>query len=1185
MRNQFLIIMITCLLIGSIFLNFHQTTLSESLPELGSSTFRPTVRGFSTAPEPGTTWTLDTEFEFNTGNSNGLVINPEGSMELEMRLKGLVDNFIDEGNISVADNVYVDSGNDTLNLIKSTQTFGKVNSDEAQKFIQTSDGGYAILGNSEYTGSDPDVWLLKLDNGANLQWSSTFGGSLYDMGFGFAQTSDNGFIITGYTVSYGTAGMPDLWLIKTDSSGNEQWNVTFDTGFVEVGFSTLQMIDGGYLVGGHIDYQELLDSDAWVIKTDGSGNMVWNATYGGNQFDHCEDLIVDIAGGFVFTGYTESYSADGFAQDAWLVKINGLGTELWNKSYGGALSPDLGNEVIQTSDGGFAIIGNTESYDAGMGDAWLIKTNNNGIESWNQTYGGTNQENGLGILQTKDNGYAIIGYTTTYSAGMNDLWLIKTDANGLEEWSKTYGASNEDTGQDLVKTPNGYGLVGDTMSFSAGLDDVWLLMVDENGNFTGGWMQSTNLLANDVAIEITEFEINTILSLDTFLKVRFSNDGTTWVNSAGEPDGWDILLNLDNFIDLTALNWSGSVFYYELNFTTESVNVPKVEYTYLKFTQYKSSGTYHSALLNTVKLPVWKMIEWTGDAPKSTALKFQIRTASTEPGLSGQDFLGPDGTNSTYYIISGTDLWEGHNGQVWLDFKIYMETTDLTITPTLYNVTLGFNTAPEISDEIIVSESFEFMTEFNFSIIYTDLDDDPPDYAKICIDDVNYSMNEGEFVDTNYTTGREYWYKTEFSSGNHTFRYFISDGELENQTNIRIIDLGTGPLARLEVKPKSVSMTTDEFQKFTAVGYDMDNNIIPVTPTWEVTGGGTIASNGTFTPTIPGIWTVFANASGITGNATAIVTLGELDNIDITPKSVSITTDEHVQFEVKGYDADGNELVIMPDWTVTGGGTIDTTGNFTATTPGTWTVFANVSGLSVDAEITVTLGSVHTIVVEPIYTEINESENAEFNATAYDADGNLLPDVTINWEVNGGAVINYAGKLTGKVAGNWTVYANSSGVSGTAKIWVKAKPSEKPDDQPDDQPEDQPEDDEEDDTMMFTGLVIIVIIIVVMLVLFVILLKRKSSQEVPAIEDQLSEQPLPEQVGVSIAQPVQGVQVPGEHQQPPLTYEEQQYRNMSEPLDQPVPQQLLPAPSPAQSPPVQPLQGVKPIEDESELEE
>jgi hypothetical protein len=1120
----------------------------------------------STEPTPGSSWTLDTESDLNSGISDGLIVTPEGSLELELRTKGLVDNFVDEGNLSSKDNVYVDISNDTLNLIKSTQTFGKINSDEARKLIKTSDGGYAILGNSQATGSDPDAWLLKLDSGGNLQWASVFGGLLHDMAFGFSQTNDNGFIITGYTASYAATGMPDLWLIKTDASGNEVWNVTFDVGVVEVGFSVVQMTDGGYLVGGHIDYQQdLLDLDVWLIKTDGSGKMVWNATYGGSNTDHCADLIPDTTGGFVFTGYTKSYSVDGIAQDAWLVKVDGFGVEQWNISYGGVNTPDHGNEVIQTADGGFAIIGNTESYDAGMGDVWLIKTNGNGVESWNQTYGGSNQETGHGLLQTGDNGFAVIGYTSSYSSGLNDLWLIKTDSNGLEQWSKNYGGVQDDTGQDIVKTPTGFALAGDTVSFSAGLDDIWLLMVDETGNFTGGRAQSNNLLADDNAVAITEFEINTILSTGSHLKVRFSIDGMNWVNSAGSPNEWDPLVNTDNYIDLSGLNWSGSSFYYQFNFSTESGNVPRVDYTNLKFMQFKPSGTYQSPALMTDKSPVWKTIEWNSDVPKSTALKFQIRTAATESGLAGNDFIGPDGTNSTYYILSGTAIWDGHNDHTWLEFIIYMETTDLTVTPVFYNVTVGFNRPPEITDESTVSESFDYYTEFNFTITYSDLDSDTPSYVNIELDGINYSMNEGNFISTNFIEGRIYWFKTEFSSGFHAYRFFISDSELGNETKFRTLDMGAGSLVRFAVDPESVTITTDEFQTFTAVGYDIDNNILNVTPTWTVTGGGSISSNGTFTPTTPGIWTIFANLSGISGNATVTVTPGELDNIAIDPESASITTDDNIQFEVKGYDADGNELSVTPAWSVTGGGTIDTSGNFTASKPGTWTVFANVSEFSIQADVTVALGSVHTINVDPDYTEVNVSENAEFSARAYDADGNELTGLTFTWEINGGAVINYAGKLTGKTAGNWTVYANNSGVSGTAMIWVKAQPGDKPDDTPDDQPGDEPEDGDEDDSLMYAVLVIIAIIIVVMLVLFFIFMKRKRGAQEQSVEAPIADSEL---VNLRTEEPAS---MQPEHQSTlGISTEEPVVAPVSQPIPPGQPeevQQPLPTPLPIQSQP------------------
>ncbi|MDY6864928.1 MAG: hypothetical protein SVY15_03010 [Halobacteriota archaeon] len=141
-------------------------------------------------------------------------------------------------------------------------------------------------------------------------------------------------------------------------------------------------------------------------------------------------------GGYILAGYTESYGAGN--KDAWLIKTDSNGNEEWNRTFGGE-GGDAAFSILQTADGGYILAGGTGSYDAGMIDAWLIKTDSNGNEEWNRTYGGRDYDLGMSARQTKDGGYILVGYTESYGAGKEDAWLIKTDKNGNEEWNRTFG--------------------------------------------------------------------------------------------------------------------------------------------------------------------------------------------------------------------------------------------------------------------------------------------------------------------------------------------------------------------------------------------------------------------------------------------------------------------------------------------------------------------------------------------------------------------------------------------------------------------------------------------------------------------------------------------------------------------------------------------------------------------------
>ena len=312
------------------------------------------------------------------------------------------------------------------------QTYGGADTDAGNSLVETSDGGYAIAGSTDSYGAGSwDVWLVKTDSSGVMQWNQTYGGTGSDYGWSVVQTTDGGYAVAGYTSSYG-AGDFDVWLVKTDAYGNEQWNQTYGGADYDYGQSLVGTIDGGYAIAGFTLSYGAGDFDVWLVKTDAYGNEQWNQTYGGADYDYGQSLVGTIDGGYAIAGYTYSFGAG--QSDVWLVKTDANGVMQWNQTYGGALY-EWAYYVVQTSDGGYAIPASTYSYGTSSYDLWLIKTDSSGTLQWSQTYGGTGDDGGNSILETINGGYVIVGQTNSYGTVGGDVWLVKTDVESGLAWT------------------------------------------------------------------------------------------------------------------------------------------------------------------------------------------------------------------------------------------------------------------------------------------------------------------------------------------------------------------------------------------------------------------------------------------------------------------------------------------------------------------------------------------------------------------------------------------------------------------------------------------------------------------------------------------------------------------------------------------------------------------------------
>ena len=356
------------------------------------------------------------------------------------------------------------------------KTFGSTGYESAYACCQTDDGGYIASGISFTLGAGyADIYLIKTDSNGDLSCTKTYGGSDNDEIESMQPTSDGGFILAGFTQSYG-AGSRDVLLVKIDSVGNLLWSKTYGGSGYEYASDVGQTSDGGYILVGYTTSLGPSNGNVYLIKTDANGDSLWIKTFASNNSYEFHSVEQTTDGGYVLAGSVNSFLAS--SNDFCIIKCDAAGNVTWMKRIGG---PDNENAfyAIQTNDGGFIISGGTISFGVGMSDALLVKIDSIGTVTWAKTYGGVNNESIQFIQQTNDQGYILTGLTNA-SASTSDVLLIKTDSVGNLMWTKSYGGPDIEYGDCVKQTnDNGYIIAG---SFGFNLPDMCLIKTDANGN-------------------------------------------------------------------------------------------------------------------------------------------------------------------------------------------------------------------------------------------------------------------------------------------------------------------------------------------------------------------------------------------------------------------------------------------------------------------------------------------------------------------------------------------------------------------------------------------------------------------------------------------------------------------------------------------------------------------------------
>lgn len=339
--------------------------------------------------------------------------------------------------------------------IAFSKEYGGIENEDGRWMEQMPDSGFILTGmTNTYSNGQADVWLVRTDAYGNTLWNKSFGGTQYDFGNMVKPTTDGGFIIAGFTGSYG-AGGNDGWLIKTNASGITTWSKTLGDGGLQELEAVVQTTDGGYAAVG-INYTTGTQYyDIYLVRLDSNGDSLWTKNIGGQSYEIGNSIQQTADGGFIIGGQTYSYgNEDG---DFYMVKTDANGVVQWEKTYANNGLQEA-HYVQIASAGGYVLVGDADNLATGLGDTdiWLIRTDTNGDTLWTKTYGGTKKDGGKTIENTSDGGFVMAGITRSFNLINPNYYLVKTDASGNIEWSNySYGSAYHDHAYRGIETSDG----------------------------------------------------------------------------------------------------------------------------------------------------------------------------------------------------------------------------------------------------------------------------------------------------------------------------------------------------------------------------------------------------------------------------------------------------------------------------------------------------------------------------------------------------------------------------------------------------------------------------------------------------------------------------------------------------------------------------------------------------------
>ena len=376
---------------------------------------------------------------------------------------------------------------DRIKDVSWQKTFHGEEDDVAESIQQTKDGGYIVAGwtesfrseyDEDYDEEYKDVYILKLNAIGDVEWEKVLIGEYDDVAKSIQQTTDGGYIVAGWTNSFGSGGS-DVHILNLNAKGDLEWHKTFGGEYDDEANSIQQTTDGGYIVAGSTYSFGSGGKDVYILKLNARGEVEWQKTFGGKYDDGANSIQQTRDGGYIVAGWTDSFGSG--EEDAYILKLNAKGGLEWQKTFGGD-KWDEAKSIQQTRDGGYIVAGWTDSFGSVLKDVYILKLNAKGGLEWQKTFGGEYEVEANSIQQTTDGGYIVAGYAKLYLAsGEEGIYILKLNSKGLLEWKKTFGEEDDGANSIQQTTDGGYIVAGWTWSFLSGWEDFYILKLNSKG--------------------------------------------------------------------------------------------------------------------------------------------------------------------------------------------------------------------------------------------------------------------------------------------------------------------------------------------------------------------------------------------------------------------------------------------------------------------------------------------------------------------------------------------------------------------------------------------------------------------------------------------------------------------------------------------------------------------------------